>query len=82
MMVLWALTPAYHAENGMVELASPVLAVVPELRKVGSDRLEGLVVEDAWRDETVETTASMPGMSSFGQIKHGCCRATLQDPGF
>ena len=46
MTTLSVVIPAYNEEQGIAEIASRVLSVEPDLKKVGVDQLELLVVDD------------------------------------
>ncbi|HSL30117.1 MAG TPA: glycosyltransferase family 2 protein [Anaerolineales bacterium] len=62
MTVLSIVIPAYNEENGIAEIASRVLSVEPELKRVGVDRLELLIVDDGSRDRTAEAAETIPGV--------------------
>jgi glycosyltransferase involved in cell wall biosynthesis len=53
MAVLSVVIPAYNEENGIADIANRVLAVKPNLKKVGVDDLELIVVDDGSKDITV-----------------------------
>lgn len=63
MVVLSVVIPAYNEEDGIAEIAARVLALQPALQKVGVERLELLVVDDASRDRTAQIAESIPGVS-------------------
>lgn len=63
MTVLSVVIPAYNEENGIAEIASRVLSVAPDLKKVGVDQLELLVVDDGSKDRTAEVTSKIPGVN-------------------
>ena len=54
MTTLTIVIPAYNEENGIAEITNRVLAVKEDLKKVGVDDLELLVVNDGSRDRTRE----------------------------
>lgn len=54
MTTLTIVIPAYNEENGIAEITNRVLAVKDDLKKVGVDDLELLVVNDGSRDRTRE----------------------------
>jgi glycosyltransferase involved in cell wall biosynthesis len=62
MTVLSIVIPAYNEEGGITEIASRVLSVESELKKVGIDHLELLVVDDGSRDETAKVASGIPGV--------------------
>lgn len=67
MTILSVVIPAYNEEDGITEIANRVLAVEPELKKVGVKKLELLVVDDGSRDRTVEVASKIKGVTL---IKH------------
>lgn len=91
MTVLSVVIPAYNEENGIVEIATRVLSVESELRKVGVERLELLVVDDGSRDRTAEVAESIAGVclirhpqnKGYGAaLKTGFSKATGELIGF
>ena len=54
MNILSVVIPAYNEEDGVADVIERVLAVEPELKKVGLDRLELIVVDDCSKDRTAE----------------------------
>ena len=62
MKVLSVVIPAYNEENGITEIACRVLSVEPDLKKVGIDRLELLVVDDGSKDRTAEIASNIAGV--------------------
>jgi glycosyltransferase involved in cell wall biosynthesis len=63
MTVLSVVIPAYNEEKGIAEIVCRVLSVEPDLRKVGVDRLELLIVDDGSKDRTVEIVSNIPGVN-------------------
>ena len=63
MTILSIVIPAYNEENGIAEIATRVLSVESELKKVGVDGLELLVVDDGSKDRTVEIASQIPGVT-------------------
>lgn len=52
--VLSIVIPAYNEEGGVAEVIERVLSVEPELKKVGLDRMELIIVDDCSKDRTAE----------------------------
>ncbi len=67
MTTLSIVIPAYNEEDGIETIATRVLAVKPELEKVGVDGLELLVVDDGSSDKTAKIADSINGVTL---IKH------------
>jgi glycosyltransferase involved in cell wall biosynthesis len=59
MTTLSVVIPAYNEENGIAEIVKRVLAVKDDLKKVGVDELELLVVDDGSKDKTAEITKKL-----------------------
>jgi len=78
MTVLSVVIPAYNEENGIAEIASRVLSVEPELKKVGLERLELLVVDDGSRDHTVEVASGILGVKLIRHLKNKGYGAALK----
>lgn len=57
MNILSVVIPAYNEEDGVAEVIERVLAVEPELRKVGLDGLELIIVDDGSKDRTAAIVA-------------------------
>jgi glycosyltransferase involved in cell wall biosynthesis len=54
MNILSVVIPAYNEEDGVGDVIERVLAVEPELKKVGLDKLELIIVDDCSKDRTAE----------------------------
>ena len=54
MLMLSIVIPAYNEEDGIADISHRVLAVAPDLRKVGVQKMELLVVDDGSHDRTGE----------------------------
>ncbi len=54
--------PAYNEENGIVEIANRVLAVRDDLRQVGVEEMELLVVDDGSSDRTATIAGQIDGV--------------------
>ena len=63
MAVLSVVIPAYNEENGIADIAYRVLAVKPELEKVGVEELELIIVDDGSKDRTVEIAGKIQGVT-------------------
>ena len=61
MTMLSVVIPAYNEEDGIQSIMQRVLAVGPDLRKIGIDELELVVVDDGSRDRTAELVRAQPG---------------------
>jgi glycosyltransferase involved in cell wall biosynthesis len=91
MTMLSVVIPAYNEEDGISEIAERVLAVAPELAKVGVDDLELLVVDDGSSDGTAAIAGSIEGVRlirhpvnrGYGAaLKTGFCEARGELIGF
>lgn len=54
MNIMSVVIPAYNEEDGVGDVIERVLAVEPELKKVGLDKLELIIVDDCSKDRTAE----------------------------
>jgi glycosyltransferase involved in cell wall biosynthesis len=59
MTTLSVVIPAYNEEDGIAEIAQRVLAVKDDLKEVGIDNLELLVVDDGSEDNTAQIVGEM-----------------------
>ncbi|MDW8226530.1 MAG: glycosyltransferase family 2 protein, partial [Anaerolineales bacterium] len=64
---LSVIIPAYNEEDGIAEIVERVLAIEPELKKVGVDALELIVVDDGSKDRTADIVR---GYSAVRLIQH------------
>src|SRR5215475_9216453 len=78
MTVLSVVIPAYNEENGISEIANRVLAVEPDLKKAGVDKLELLVVDDGSKDKTAEVAANISGVCLIRHPKNKGYGAALK----
>ena len=62
-VVLSVVIPAYNEEHGITEIATRVLSVAAELKKVGVNQLELLVVDDGSRDQTAQVASKIKGVT-------------------
>ena len=61
MTTLSVVIPAYNEEDGIQSIMQRVLAIAPDLHKIGVDGLELIVVDDGSRDRTAELVQAQPG---------------------
>jgi glycosyltransferase involved in cell wall biosynthesis len=54
--------PAYNEEDGIAEIVERVLKIGPELKKVGVDALELIVVDDGSKDRTPDIVRQYPNV--------------------
>ena len=54
--------PAYNEEDGIAEIVERVLKISPELKKVGVEALELLVVDDGSKDRTPDIVKQYPSV--------------------
>jgi glycosyltransferase involved in cell wall biosynthesis len=91
MTTLSIVIPAYNEEDGIAAIANRVLAVRPELYRIGVSEMELLVVDDGSRDRTAEIADGIEGVRlirhpknrGYGAaLKTGFCRAKGELIGF
>lgn len=91
MTTLTVVIPAYNEEKGIAEIARRVLAVKPELARVGVHGLEVLIVDDGSGDRTADAISSVNGArlirhsvnKGYGAaLKTGFCEAQGELIGF
>jgi glycosyltransferase involved in cell wall biosynthesis len=63
MTMLSIIIPAYNEEDGIRQISERVLAIKNELRAVGVENLELIIVDDGSRDRTREIIAEIPGVT-------------------
>ena len=71
MTKLSVVIPAYNEERGIEDIARRVLAVKENLKNVGIDELELLVVDDGSKDRTAQLAGQIPGVTL---VQHTCNR--------
>jgi len=59
---LSVIIPAYNEEDGIAEIVERVLAIEPELQKIGVGELELIVVDDGSKDRTAEIVRGYPAV--------------------
>jgi hypothetical protein len=62
MAMLSIIIPAYNEEDGIREISERVLAIEDQLRAVGVEHLELIIVDDGSKDRTREIVAEIPGV--------------------
>jgi hypothetical protein len=70
MTALSIVIPAYNEEDGIETIARRVLAVRDDLRKVGIDLAELVVVDDGSRDRTAEIVSTIEGVTLIKHVKN------------
>ncbi len=70
MTTLSVVIPAYNEEDGIAEIANRVLAIRDELKEVGVDNLELLVVDDGSQDQTVAIASRIAGVTLIRHEKN------------
>src|SRR5690349_16619251 len=78
MTTLSVIIPAYNEEGGIQEIMERVLSTRAELREVGVEDLELIVVDDGSKDRTPELVMAQPGVRLIRHLKHGGCGAALK----
>ncbi len=78
MTVLSVVIPAYNEEDGITEIATRVLSVRADLKKVGIEELELLVVDDGSRDKTAEVAEKIQGVTLIRHPKNKGYGAALK----
>ncbi|PID86745.1 MAG: glycosyl transferase [Chloroflexi bacterium] len=63
MTTLSVVIPAYNEEDGIAEIANRVLAIRENLKQVGVDDLELLVVDDGSKDKTPAIASEIKGLT-------------------
>lgn len=91
MTTLSVVIPAYNEESGIAEIAQRVLKVREDLKEVGVDHLELLVVDDGSADKTAQIAGGIKGVRliqhptnrGYGAaLKTGFCQAEGELIGF
>jgi glycosyltransferase involved in cell wall biosynthesis len=78
MTTLTVVIPAYNEQDGIAKIARRVLAVDSELKQVGVDNLELLVVDDGSSDDTAKIAASMDGVRLIQHLQNRGYGAALK----
>jgi glycosyltransferase involved in cell wall biosynthesis len=71
MTTLSVVIPAYNEEDGIAEIAERVLDVADDLKDVGVDNLELLIVDDGSSDRTAEIAGNISGVTIISQKNKG-----------
>ncbi len=78
MTTLTVVIPAYNEQDGIAKIARRVLAVDPELKQVGVDNLELLIVDDGSSDDTAKIAGSMDGVRLIQHLQNRGYGAALK----
>ncbi len=78
MTSLSVVIPAYNEERGILDVLRRVLAVQPDLRRVGIEGFELIVVDDGSVDRTAELVQATPGARLLRHVKNGGYGAALK----
>jgi glycosyltransferase involved in cell wall biosynthesis len=78
MTTLTVVIPAYNEQDGIAKIARRVLAVDSELKQVGVDNLELLVVDDGSSDDTAKIAGSMDGVRLIQHLQNRGYGAALK----
>jgi glycosyltransferase involved in cell wall biosynthesis len=78
MPTLSVVIPALNEEDGIEAVMARVLAIKPELKKVGFDDMELIVVDDGSTDHTPEIVAATPGVRLIQHPVNGGYGAALK----
>lgn len=70
MTTLSVVIPAYNEEAGIAEIAQRVLRIKGDLKQVGVDHLELLVVDDGSKDKTAEIAEQIEGVRLIRHVKN------------
>lgn len=78
MKTLSIVIPAYNEENGIADIAHRVLSVKEDLREVGVELAELLIVDDGSRDKTAAIAGSVEGVTLIRHPKNKGYGAALK----
>lgn len=78
MTTLSVVIPAYNEEQGIKEISERVLKIVDDLKQVGVDTLELIVVDDGSKDQTVAIADSIPGVKVISHERNKGYGAALK----
>jgi glycosyltransferase involved in cell wall biosynthesis len=78
MTTLSIVIPAYNEEGGIQDILDRILAIRPDLERVGVDDMEVIVVDDGSADRTAELVMAQPGVQLVRHVKNGGYGAALK----
>jgi hypothetical protein len=78
MTTLSIVIPAYNEEDGIQDIMDRILAIRPDLERVGVEEMEVIVVDDGSADRTAELVMAQPGVQLVRHVKNGGYGAALK----
>lgn len=78
MTTLSIVIPAYNEEDGIQAIMDRILAIRPDLQRVGVEEMEVIIVDDGSADRTAELVMAQPGVQLVRHVKNGGYGAALK----